>query len=181
MSKLYLLLFLTISLFANCDKGSDNNEVAPIELTGDLASAINQYRVSQGLSAIPVSPSLTLVAEEHVKDLVNNQPAQGNCNLHSWSGNGNWTACCYTDDHAQAQCMWDKPREMTNYTGNGYEIAAWSSGDISENQALEIWKNSQGHLNVIMNKDVWSNIEWKAIGAAIYKGYAVVWFGEVAE
>lgn len=181
MSKLILASILLFYFFTNCNDNSNKEGIDPIELSGDLASIINQYRVSQGLTAIPISPSLTFVAEEHVKDLANNQPAQGNCNMHSWSDKGNWSACCYTDDHAQAQCMWDKPREMTDYTGNGYEISAWSSGDITENQALEIWKASSGHHNVIINEGVWSNIEWNAIGAAIYKGYAVVWFGEVAE
>ena len=56
---------------------------------------------------------------------VDNKPdAPPECNLHSWSDKGPWSACCYTPDHAQAQCMWDKPSELTNYPGNGYEISA---------------------------------------------------------
>lgn len=145
---------------------------------GNLAEVINQYRIEKGLNKILISPSLTIVAEAHVKDLANNQPDKGNCNMHSWSDKGTWSACCYTDDHSEASCMWNKPSELTSYQGNGYEIAAWYSGDISANRALSQWQGSQGHHNVILNKDNWNDNEWKAIGAAIYKGYAVVWFGE---
>ena len=74
--------------------------------------------------------------------------------------------------------MWNKPRELTTYPGNGYEIAAWSSIDITAQEAISLWKESAGHNNVILNMDTWSNVEWKAMGAAIYKGYAVVWFGK---
>jgi len=144
----------------------------------DLAGLINEYRNDRGLAEIPLSVSLTKVAELHVKDLADNQPVKGNCNLHSWSDKGAWTSCCYTDDHAQAACMWNKPRELTDYPGNGYEIAAWSSIDITAEQALSLWKESSGHNNVILNKDIWKNVEWNAMGAAMYKGYAVVWFGK---
>ena len=40
-------------------------------------------------------------------------PPSGQCNTHSWSANARWSACCYTRDHAQARCMWDKPREIS--------------------------------------------------------------------
>ena len=63
------------------------------------------------------------VAEAHVQDLSYNQPVGGQCNMHSWSDRGSWSGCCYTDDHAASQCMWDKPRELTRYPGNGFEIA----------------------------------------------------------
>lgn len=147
----------------------------------DLAGLINEYRKDRGLDEIPHSVSLTKVAELHVRDLADNQPVKGNCNLHSWSDKGSWSSCCYTDDHAQAACMWNKPRELTDYPGNGYEIAAWSSIDITAEQALSLWKESSGHNNVILNKETWKNIEWNAMGAAMYKGYAVVWFGKEVE
>jgi hypothetical protein len=144
----------------------------------DLAGLINQYRAEQGLAEIQRSVSLAKVADLHVKDLADNQPVKGNCNLHSWSDKGAWTSCCYTDDHAQAACMWNKPRELTDYPGDGYEIAAWSSINITAQEALSLWKESAGHNNVILNKDIWKDVEWKAMGAAMYKDYAVVWFGK---
>jgi len=179
MKKNHLLLaVLAILFFVGCyktDAPSDSDETTN---TSSLSEVINAYRVEKGLSEIPISTSLTTVAEAHVKDLADNQPNGGVCNMHSWSDNGSWAACCYTDDHAQAECMWNKPRELTSYQGNGYEIAAWSSNDITAEQALRIWQGSEGHHNVILNKDIWENTDWNAIGAAIYEGYAVVWFGK---
>jgi hypothetical protein len=167
----YFLFSAAIFFISGCDNEKPASD-------GTLFGEINAYRVQKGLQEIPMSKSLTKVAETHVKDLVENQPVKGKCNMHSWSDKGNWTVCCYTDDHAAAACMWSKPRELTTYKGNGYEIAAWYSIDITPEMALKLWKGSTGHNNVILNKDIWKDLEWKAMGAAIYKGYAVVWFGE---
>jgi len=147
----------------------------PSDYSGDLADVINQYRSDRGLAQIPVSPSLTRVAELHVADLAAH-PLEPGCNLHSWSGNGDWSACCYTDDHAEASCMWDKPSELTSYSGRGYEIS--SAGTSSPNSALENWRGSAGHHEVILNEGIWADRQWNAMGAAIQDGYAVVWFGE---
>ncbi len=177
MNKTHLLVVVLIALlFSACNKEKEEPS-----FDGSLSEVINAYRVEKGLTEINISTALTAVAQAHVKDLADNQPDGGECNLHSWSGKGSWTACCYTSDHAQAQCMWDKPREITDYQGNGYEIAAWSSNEITANEALALWQKSEGHHNVILNKDIWANNDWNAIGAAIYKGYAVVWFGKEAD
>ena len=32
--------------------------------------------------------------------------------------------------------------------------------------------------HVMVNKGIWKNSNWEAIGVGIYKNYAVVWFGE---
>lgn len=144
-----------------------------------LAAVINAYRRDKGLDTIPLSKSLTMVAEAHVKDLEENNPATGVCNGHSWSGKGNWTACCYTADHAQAQCMWDKPREITGgaYSGNGYEIAARGS-NMTTQKALNAWKGSDAHHRVILSQGKWASHPWKAMGAAYSDSWACVWFGE---
>jgi hypothetical protein len=92
-----------------------------------LYDILMQYRKEKGLPAIPLSPSLTTVAQAHVKDLVNNKPDNENCNAHSWSAKGKWSPCCYTPNHAESKCMWSKPKELTTYTGNGYEIACGSN------------------------------------------------------
>ena len=143
----------------------------------EIVDLLNDYRAQNGLSAVPCSPSLMVVADTHVHDLDENQPhAVANCNLHSWSDQGTWSACCYTADHAQAQCMWDKPRELTVYTGNGYENAA--AGASSPSAAITMWKNSSAHNAVMLNEGIWASHPWKAVGAALYQGYAVLWFGE---
>ncbi|MFM7234380.1 MAG: CAP domain-containing protein [Flavobacteriales bacterium] len=141
-----------------------------------LFDLIMNYRKTKNLPSIPFSPSLTIVAQTHAKDLAENNPDQGRCNLHSWSGKGNWSQCCYTDDHAKAQCMWNKPSELTSYSGNGYEISAWSSEDITAEEALSMWKSSPGHHACVINSGIWKQ-PWQAMGVGIYQGYALVWFG----
>jgi uncharacterized protein YkwD len=144
-----------------------------------LYDIIMQYRKGKGLANIPLSSSLTFVAQTHVKDLQTSELVNSVCNLHSWSSNGNWTSCCYTGDHAKASCMWNKPRELTNYQGNGYEISYVVYGaSVNAEEALQCWKKSSGHNAVIINKGIWADSDWKAIGVGISKNYAVVWFGK---
>ena len=160
------------------DETTPNSDLClnPEELS--LYKMIMAYRAEKGLSSIPVSASLSLVAKSHVEDLQNNQPAQGRCNLHSWSKTENFGKCCYTDDHANAKCMWDKPRELTKYPGDGYEIAHWNSSNATAQSAFTGWKKSSGHNAVMINRSIWKNANWQAIGIGIYGGYAVVWFGK---
>jgi hypothetical protein len=146
-----------------------------------LYNIILEYRKEKGLPYIPLSASLTYVAQTHVKDLAKNKPDLGNCNAHSWSSNGPWLPCCYTPDHAQAKLMWSKPQELTTYKGDGFEIACGSNGCCSDfnmtaDYALESWKKSSAHNAVIINEGIWNN-QWHAIGIGLFKGFAVVWFG----
>lgn len=142
----------------------------------ELYQLIMEYRKSYGLPEIPRSPALTQVARLHARDLEENHPDKGSCNLHSWSAHGTWSACCYTDDHSQASCMWNKPRELTRYKGNGFEIAHWSSGGVTPEKAIRGWQNSKGHNSVILNQGNWRE-KWNAIGIGMQGAYAVVWFG----
>lgn len=89
----------------------------------ELYKLVMQYRKSKGLPAIPLSKSLTIVAQAHALDLDDYFEPGNVRNCHSWSDKGNWKPVCYTDDHAQAKLMWSKPQELTKYKGNGYEIA----------------------------------------------------------
>jgi uncharacterized protein YkwD len=145
----------------------------------ELIDLVNAYRGENGLPAIPASPSLCIVGHTHTEDLAMNAPhAEPGCNLHSWSDAGPWSACCYTDDHAQAECMWDKPAELTSYPGNGYENAAGGGGELTPQQALDLWKASPGHNAVILEQGPWADHPWGALGAGMYEGYAVLWFGD---
>ncbi|MEK8020269.1 MAG: PKD domain-containing protein [Candidatus Parabeggiatoa sp.] len=176
VSKLEFLIFLSLALGTTMAFALN---VSPTAEEKRLYELVNAYRAENGLPAIPFSNSLTYVAQTHVKDLQNHPPS-GTCNMHSWSSNGAWSSCCYTSDHAQAQCMWDKPRELTPYPGNGYENAyGGSSGYIATAQgALAGWKNSSGHNAVILNQNTWNNVTWQALGVGIYQSYAVLWFGK---
>lgn len=145
----------------------------------ELVAMINGQRARHQLPLVAWSPSLARVAEAHALDLERHPPAE-RCNTHSWSDQGRWSACCYTDDGARAQCMWDKPREISAgvYPGNGYEIAAWASDRITPSTALRMWQGSPSHLSVMLNQGVWAERRWRSVGAALSLHHAVVWFGE---
>ena len=174
-----LLIIIASSLLLT---GSSHQINSPLlSPSQQLAETINEYRASKGLPRVAVSPLLNEVAQLHVEDLENNSPDRGECNMHSWSKSKQWSSCCYTDNHSNVSCMWDKPREITNnrYSGNGYEIAAWSSNTITPSYALDLWKKSKGHHDVILNRGIWNRATWRSIGVAMSDHYAVVWFGEI--
>ena len=132
-----------------------------------------------------MSNKLTKVAKIHCKDLYDNhENTSAECNAHSWSDKGNWTPVCYTSDHKQASGMWNKPKEIANYLSNGYEIEHnhFPKDDLCNPLcALNGWKSSAGHNNVIINQSIWQKMNWKAMGVGIYKGYACVWFGDLED
>lgn len=142
-----------------------------------LYDLLMQYRKARKLPSIPVSAKLTQVAKAHVQDLMKNYKDNGKCNYHSWSEKGNWSPCCYTDDHAQAACMWNKPKEIAGYEGSGFEIAYWSSAGVNAKTSLSGWQGSAGHNAVIINSGIWKDMKWKAIGIGLDGEYSVVWFG----
>ena len=145
-----------------------------------FADSINTYRVARRLPRIAVSASLMAVARAHLDDLEQRHRRDAQCNMHSWSNAGNWSGCCYTPDHARAACMWNKPREITGgrYSSPGYEIVAHYSDPITPARALLIWQESPAHLAMLLNTQQWAQHPWQAMGAAIGRHYAVVWFGE---
>ena len=179
--KAVIFIILIANLFAGTIK--QNNKV-DVVLTNDekvLYDLIMQYRKSKKLPKIPLSKSLTIVAQAHAIDLSKHKPDfDKGCNGHSWSSDGKWTSCCYTDDHAQAKCMWNKPRELTNYKDNGYEIVNYAT-NATPKIALDSWKKSSGHNQVIINEGVWKKATWNAIGIGIKDGYACVWFGKTLD
>jgi len=80
--------------------------------------------------------------------------------------------------------MWDKPRELTKYPGDGYEIAFFSTAIYPDAEsfaqdAIFNWSKSKGHSDVIINRGTWRSVTWKAVGVGYYGGYATVWFGKL--
>ena len=150
-----------------------------------LADLINEYRESHGLKQVAISISLTEVAQLHVRDLIEKIPydENGKCNMHSWSKSKKWIGCCYNSGEDGA-CMWSKPREMTNYQGDGYEIvmaqfnSQFPDKEVTAEDALNSWKKSPRHNAVLLNKEIWKSTEFKAMGVGIFNGVAAVWFGE---
>jgi hypothetical protein len=176
------------SLFSGCTKEHVEQFVKWID---ELPKQINDYRNQNGLDSIKLSGKLSAVAFAHILDLSTHQPHQAcgaSGNLHSWSdngnwqgkyGDGNWKGCCYPSDHSNQPCMWDKPKEIAGYQSYGYEIA--HSGSATAQAALNSWKKSPLHNDVILNKNIWANFPWKAIGAVHGGGYACAWFGTLPD
>jgi hypothetical protein len=187
-----LLIFILLLLLNNSGVAQDRSGklivadvcLSPTEL--NLASMINEYRKEKKLPDISLSRSLTFVAQVHARDLAQYHRQNKRCNMHSWSDNGPWTSCCYKADQHKASCMWNKPRELTDYKGDGFEIAFYSTFPYSSPYAfatdiLKGWQKSKGHNQVIINGGVWKDIEWTAMGVGVYGEYAVVWFGRVPD
>ena len=178
---LFIILLLMINSVSCQDVLRDQACISDEEFR--MYKLINEYREEKGQPAIPLSASLCYVAGAHAWDLQENQPDKGKCNMHSWSENGPWLACCYTEDHKKAECVWAKPLEITQYDDRGYEVAYFNSWTVEEHNdiayaALDGWKESPGHNQMIINKNAWKRMKWNAIGVGIYGNYVVVWFGE---
>lgn len=149
----------------------------------ELANAINNYRAQNGLPPIPISKSLSLVADTHVKDLHDSPKLAAQCNGHSWSSRGPWTSCCYTPDHAQAKCMWSKPSELTPHKGTGFEITIGQPGEVAgvaldAPKAITAWQGSPLHNDVILNRGTWQSMTWRSMGAGMIDSHACAWFSD---
>lgn len=149
----------------------------PSNIELELAKRVNEYRARHGQRSIPWSRSLSHVARAHAKDLETNPP-KASCMIHSWSDSGDWEPCCYSPDHAQASCMWNKPHEISSYSGVGFEIAYLHTAGARPELALKAWRESEHHRAVLLNRGKWSDNIWRAMGAGVVGDYAVVWFGE---
>lgn len=143
-----------------------------------LFAMLNAFRAESGLQPIQRSPNLGLVAQRHAEDLELNPPA-AHCSPHSWSTRSPGSSCCYPRDHSQPRCMWDKPREITGraYPGLGFEIVCHHPRRMTPEIAMDCWKASGPHLEVILNRGRWNGIAWKALGVEISEHYAIAWFG----
>lgn len=175
---LFILLFAALSLAAQ----AQDQQTSLSEKEKRMGLLVNQYREENGLSAIPITNSLTKVARIHINDLNTNHPdtknyGNGDCNTHSWSDQGSWTAVCYAGSD-QGPLMWSKPGEITDYGEYGYEIAYWNSQMATALAALNSWKADEPHNDVILERNQWLGSSWKSMGVGIDGNYAVVWFGK---
>lgn len=154
-----------------------------IQLSADestLYEELMQARKHEGLPHIPLSASLTLVAQVHADDAdANPDLFNASCNLHSWNTSSDWSGCCYTSDHAEKECMWDKPYEISNFPSAGYEIAYRGQG--TPEQIVDAWLGSEGHRDVLLNRAGWADFPFESIGVGISEEregqrFAFVWF-----
>lgn len=147
----------------------------------NLYHMINDYRKQNNLPPIPLSKSLSYVADLHAKDLFAHHPDQGACNFHSWSNKGFWAPFCYPRDENKKNSVWDKPRELTKYPSRGYEIVYWENNPLVTDTVMMVWKTEEYFNSFLLNTGKWQGKPWNAIGIAVYENYACAWFGEVPD
>lgn len=180
---LFLLMFLTFSAMAGNPTRNNisGNDTATTGISQDetiLFNMINDMRRQNKLSSIPLSANLCKVAQTHIADLIKWKPQEKGCSLHSWSGNGRWTSCCNTKEVFGIQCMKSKPREITGYPGDGYELIYWGEDIATPAEAAALWKQVEASSDMILSRAKWSGYEWKSMGVGIKSGYAVLWLGD---
>jgi len=175
---MWTLLFYLVQVWSSCGlvelvQGGCTNSGR------ELMEKVNAFRNRRGLPSFRISDCLCDVARWHVMDLNTNWRARRGDLGHNWSNlltpgttTIPWRPCSL---QASGSCMWDKPRELTNYKGDGYEnMCRWWK--MSADRALSCWQRSTPHMDVILNRGPWRQ-EWKAVGAEWNGEFASMWFG----
>jgi len=143
-----------------------------------LYSLVNTYRSKLALDPIPLSKSLCFVARTHAKDLAAYYPIGDDCNMHSWSNQGNWESFCFPADQSRKNDIKDKAKEISNYPGKAWEITYWENSEIDVALILEFWNSISYTSSMIGNTGKWAAKEWKSMGVGIQDGYVLLWLGE---
>jgi len=136
----------------------------------ELFRIINEYRAQNNLPPVALSEPLSFVANRHILDLTINVKYL----THGWSN------CPYDIKNEKTwDCVFESPKRLkTNYQGQGFEnLYRNLNGNASPQLALEAWKKSPMHNNLILNLDIWKNTKYDAFGVAVSGNYAAVWFG----
>lgn len=179
---LWLLMAMVFPAISNVNpvsfKINDSTISGISQAENILFNMINDMRSQAKMSLIPLSPSLSIVAHAHIDDLIITKPQDNGCSLHSWSASGKWTACCNTKDPSGILCMKSKPKEITGYPGNGYELIYWGEDNATPADAASLWQKVDASSDMILSRGKWKNYQWKAIGVGIKDGYAVLWLGD---
>jgi len=172
VSLLHGLVLFTLFL-AGQDKISDDFCVFQEEY--ELVKMINEYRATFSKSQLNLSNSLCFVAHQHNTDLFINKPDTLGCNMHSWSEKGNWTPCCYNSSLEDKACLYDKPMELTDFPGSGFELIFWDSKNANAIDAFDFWRSIEYSRSVLLNENEPYEDVWKSIGVSIEGSYAIVW------
>lgn len=143
-----------------------------------LFDMINQIRTDYDKNEIQLSASLSYVAEVHVTDLETNQPDTSICNSSSWSDKGTWTPCCYNSYVYNPDCMWDKPKELTNYRYRGYELVTFFEEGFNNDSIIDLWSDSKEVLDMLLTRGNYEKKKWICGGVSIGKNYVSLWFGQ---
>ena len=183
--KIFLLFLLFVVAFPSFAQvmpiRASNNDTARNEISEDeviLFNMINDMRRQNKLQPIPLSTDLCIVAHTHINDLIKWKPQDNGCSLHSWSSSGIWTSCCNAKDPSGIKCMKSKPKEITGYAGNGYELIFWGEDNATPSDAAALWQQVDASSDMILSRGKWKGYQWKALGVGLKEGYAVLWLGD---
>ncbi len=179
---LVILFFLSVvgSLSAQTDKTIPSEFCISAE-DNKLYESINLFLIENGQKELSLSKSLSYVANLHITDLIQNHPDTSICNLSSWSNNGNWTSCCYQKYVPNQDCMWDKPKELTNFKYRGYELALFFEEEFNSDTVMQLLLSSNAVIDMLLTKGYYSKKKWVCMGLAINKEYASIWFAQRAD
>ena len=175
--KKFVIFLITLNLiYVNGQDQSMYNKYDPENLcvsaeVMELYELVNAYRKKNKLPPISLSKALCHVAQVHAEDMEYNMKKL----THAWS------TCRYNNNiRSTYDCMWNKPKELTTYEGIGFECAHGGEGNYiaTPQSALHSWQTNKPHNNVIVNKSIWKDYTWNAIGIGISGGYATLWFGK---
>lgn len=184
MKSLYLIIFTSLFCVFGMQSFAQNNLPKDLCISAEeykLYELINALRTANNMPAIRLSASMTHVAHLHVADLNQNHPDTSICNLHSWSDKGDWNSCCYQAYVPNQNCMWNKPKELTPYKYRGYELAYFDPEGIIPDSLMSFWLEFRQVQDMLLNRGTYKEKKWKAVGAGIQNGYAVIWFGQVKD
>eukprot|EP01089_Gocevia_fonbrunei_P002738 TRINITY_DN12647_c0_g1_i1.p1 TRINITY_DN12647_c0_g1~~TRINITY_DN12647_c0_g1_i1.p1 ORF type:complete len:395 (+),score=67.23 TRINITY_DN12647_c0_g1_i1:392-1576(+) len=140
---------------------------------------VNQYRNEHGLPSVPTSYWLTATAMMHTMDRRDNGiPQDFGCESgHSWSGKSNQFSgpCCYSG--ATWECMCMKPSEISKGRFPYISYENWVRAPTAES-AVNAWKGSNSHNELMLNLNGWAGSTWKSMGAFSCDYYYGLWFSE---
>lgn len=144
----------------------------------NLFNKINEIRADYDKNEIQLSKSLSYVASVHIVDLETNHPDTSICTSSSWSDKGNWTPCCYNSYVHDPDCMWEKPKELTNYQYRGYELITFFEEEFTIDSIINLWTDSRDVLDMILTRGRYEKKKWLCGGLSIGNNYVSVWFGQ---
>ena len=172
----FLLLLFSLSVFAQKKPIPEDFCISQKEY--QLYELINKYRAKLMLEPIVLSNSLCYVAKTHARDLSQNHPIGDDCNMHSWSANGDWKPFCFPSDQNRKNDVKDKARELTSYPGKAWEITYWDNQELNLDNVVEFWTSIEYTAAILSNTEKWKDKVWKSIGVGIQDGYVLLWLGE---
>lgn len=143
-----------------------------------LFDLINLIRSDYDKPELQLSNSLSYVAKLHVEDLQQNNPDTSICTLSSWSDKGEWNSCCYNKYVFDPNCMWDKPKELTNFKYRGYELASYFEEGLNPDSVYNLWCDSKEALNMILTNGTYKKKKWLCAGVGISDNYVCLWFAQ---